>query len=103
MSVLIIGGDYIESIKKELRRRGVKEIHHVSGRNASEERKKKIPNKVGLILVLGDYLNHNTLKGLKEQAKKDETPVIFSRRSLGHVITAFEQWKARNRHCECPA
>jgi len=103
VSVLIVGADYIESIKKELQRRGVKEIHHMSGRNASEERKKKIPQEIDLILILGDYLNHNTLKGLKKQARKDETPVIFSRRSLGHVITAFEQWKARNRHCKCPA
>ena len=101
MSILIIGGDYIESIKRELQRRGVKEIHHVSGRKASEERKKKIPQKVDLILVLGDYLNHNTLKGLKKQAKKDKTPVIFSRRSLGHVVKALEQWKSRNGQCEC--
>ena len=93
MSILIIGGDYIESIKKELQKRGIREIHHLSGRKAAEERRKRIPKKVDLILVLCDYLNHNTLKGLKKQAKKDGIPLIFSRRSLGHIIRALEQWE----------
>ncbi len=96
MSVLVIGADYIESIRKELQKRGVGEIYHVSGRKASEERRKGIPKRVELILVLGDYLNHNTLNALKKEAKRDGIPLIFSRRSLGHVIRAFEQWKAKD-------
>ncbi len=97
MSILIIGGDYIESIKKELQKRGIKEIYHLSGRKTAEERRKRIPKKVDLILALCDYLNHNTLKSLKNQAKKEGVPLIFSRRSLGNIIRAFEQWKTRSR------
>ncbi len=101
MSVLIIGADYIESIRKELQKRGIGEIYHVPGRKASEERKRKIPKKVDLILVLCDYLNHNTLKSLKKQAKKDKIPIIFSRRSLGHVIKALEQLERKGHYCSC--
>lgn len=91
MGIFIMGGDYIETIKKELKRLGAGNIYHVSGRKVQDARR-KIPADTELVVVLCDFLNHNAVKALKARAREGDIPVIFVRRSLGNVMSSVKQW-----------
>ncbi|MCP4267201.1 MAG: dihydroorotate dehydrogenase, partial [Candidatus Brocadiaceae bacterium] len=55
MSVLIVGGDHLGSIPKELKKIGVDNIKHMSGRNRNVI-KRGMPTTMDLIIVLHDYV-----------------------------------------------
>jgi hypothetical protein len=79
-SLLIIGGDRIGNILKNLKEEGFREVIHINGR------KKKmvhtdIPRKVDLILVLTDFINHNLTGAIKRKAQENGIPIRFSKRS----------------------
>lgn len=79
MSVLVIGGDRIQNIKDKLRENGFDIIEHVSGRKKSDK-KVKIPYKTDLVLVLTDYVGHRVVELIKEESKKCDKKVVFSKR-----------------------
>lgn len=84
MSVLIVGGDHLGSIPKELKKIGVDDIRHMSGRNRNVI-KKGMPIRMDLIIVLHDYVNHNLAKVTKKLAKEANIPVVFARRSWSSI------------------
>ena len=77
MSVLIVGGDHLGSIPKELKKIGVDDIKHMSGRNRNVI-KRGMPMTMDLIIVLHDYVNHNLASVTKKQAKECNIPVVFA-------------------------
>jgi len=85
MSIVVIGADYLGVIEKNLYLLGVTNLKHIDGRRVSNQNKISIPLKTAFILVLTDYINHNTAKMIKEVAKNQEVPLIFSKRSWGAV------------------
>ncbi len=84
MSVLIVGGDHLGSIPKELKKIGVDDIRHMSGRNRNVV-KRGMPMTMDLIIVLHDYVNHNLAYVTKKLAKESNIPVIFARRSWSSI------------------
>lgn len=80
MSVLVIGGDKICNIKEKLREKGFDTIEHVSGRKKSDK-KIRISGKTDLVLVLIDYVGHRIVDVIKEESKRCDTKVMFSKRS----------------------
>ncbi|MCP4254575.1 MAG: DUF2325 domain-containing protein [Candidatus Scalindua sp.] len=84
MSVLIVGGDHLGSIPKELKKIGVDNIKHMSGRNRNVI-KRGMPMTMDLIIVLHDYVNHNLANVTKKQAKECNIPVVFARRSWSSI------------------
>ncbi|MFQ5963368.1 MAG: DUF2325 domain-containing protein [Candidatus Scalinduaceae bacterium] len=84
MSVLIVGGDHLGSIPKELKKIGVDDIRHMSGRNKNVI-KKGMPLTMDLVIVLYDYVNHNLTDVIKKSARELSIPVIFARRSWSSI------------------
>jgi len=85
MSIVVIGADYLGTIEKNLYSLGIKELKHIDGRRVANQNKISIPKKTDFVLVLTDYVNHNTAKMVKTIAKLQEVPLIFSKRSWGAV------------------
>ena len=85
MSIVIIGADYLGGIEKNLYSLGVTELTHINGRKVANQNKINIPKKTDFVLLLTDYVNHNTAKIVKAIAKAQDVPLIYSKRSWGAV------------------
>lgn len=84
MSLLVIGGDYLGGIEDNLKKRGFSTVTHISGRN-NKQKSLKIPKNTDVILVLTDYINHQTTKIIKKQLKNSNAKIFFSRRSWANI------------------
>ena len=84
MSVLIIGGDHLGSIPKELDKIGVTEIRHLTGRSGQKIRE-GIPETMDFIIVLYDFVNHNLVHKIKNFAENNGIPVIYAKRSWSSI------------------
>lgn len=89
MSVLIVGGDYIEAIAGYLRKLGADEILHRSCRKESEAAQ-PLPRRLDAILMLTSYLGHASMQRIRGEARRNGVPVIYARRSLGDVARQCE-------------
>lgn len=88
MSVLIIGGDNISPIKSILSNLGVVDINHWSARNKHSVNKKKLPN-VDCLVMLTNFLNHNTMYKFKNEAKRRNIPFICATRNENSISSEF--------------
>ncbi|WP_346355395.1 DUF2325 domain-containing protein [Azotosporobacter soli] len=86
MSVMLVGGDRLESLVKCLDSFGMQTINHVSGRKKAEMRKLHIPAATSLVVVIVDYINHMTAKHIKDQAKAQGIPVLFTPNSCCSLV-----------------
>ena len=80
MSALIAGGDYVETLKREILAYGHTDVEHWSGRKAGFARR-SLPGNARLIVVLCDYVNHNLAITLKRQARRSGAALLFCRHS----------------------
>jgi len=60
---------------------GFDNIIHFKGRKKVKKRDLNIPREANLVVVLTNYINHNTAMLIKEKAKNQSVPVIYARRS----------------------
>lgn len=84
MSVLIVGGDHLGSIPKELDRLGVTNIRHVTGRSGQKIRE-GIPESMDFVIMLCDYVNHNLAHKIKKAAGHRGIPIVYAKRSWASV------------------
>lgn len=84
MTALIVGGDYVESLKREILAHGHADVEHWSGRKSGSARR-PVPEHVRLIVVLCDYVNHNLATTLKWQARRSGTALLFCRHSANEL------------------
>lgn len=84
MSILIVGGDKLGNIVDNLRRIGFQDIHHVSGRKKGHL-ELKMRQKVDVVLVLTDYVNHELARKIKETFKNAPCQTVFARRAWCHI------------------
>lgn len=85
MSVLIIGGDKIDTIKGILDQFGDCSITHWDTRKKSSACRKDIPLNTDYILMLTDFINHNAMYKYRKEAKKKKIPLICTKRSASSV------------------
>lgn len=87
MAVLILGGDKINPILNILYELGITSVTHWTGRNLKNGSKKakQIPNKVDLVLMLTNFLNHNAMLHYKQEAKNKGVCVAYSTRNIDSV------------------
>lgn len=93
MCVLMIGGDNLGKIDKNLEDAGVTQLVHIDGRKNTSLR---IPQKADLIVVLTDFINHNTSKLIKKQAKDRNIPVVYSKRSWACLLCKIQPFLKKN-------
>ncbi|MCE7910623.1 MAG: dihydroorotate dehydrogenase [Candidatus Brocadia sp.] len=84
MSVIIVGGDHLGSIPRELDKIGITEIQHLTGRGGQKMRG-KIPENVDFIILLYDFVNHNLAYKVKRLAVNRKIPIIYAKRSWSSI------------------
>ncbi len=89
MEVLVIGADEITPIKAVLHDLGANSITHWDARNENRVNRKSIPNDTGCVVMLTSFLNHNTMKKIKTQAKKRKIPIVCAKRSVSCVFSEY--------------
>lgn len=91
MSILILGGDKIDPIRKVLMTLGVDDIIHWTARNQKNGRKKDkpIPSGVSMIVMLTNFLNHNAMKHYRSEAKAKGLPIVYSSRNVECIKSEF--------------
>ncbi|MCH9814020.1 MAG: DUF2325 domain-containing protein [Epsilonproteobacteria bacterium] len=91
MSILVIGGDSIKSVKNVLTDMGAAKITHWDGRKNHGCNAKSIPEGVDCVLMLTTFLNHNMMKKYKKIAKRDNVSLVCAKRSVGSVQEEFSK------------
>jgi hypothetical protein len=93
MTALIVGGDYVESLKKAMSDRGMERIDHWNGRKPGDLHK-TLPKGTELIVILYDFLSHRMLKKVNADAAGSGIPVIHCRRSVGQLCRKLDELDA---------
>ncbi len=93
MSVVVVGGDFLGGIEKNLYSIGVKDLVHISGRKTLDRNKVNVPKGTTFILVLTDFVNHSTAKQAKLVAKAQSVPLVFAKRSWRSVEEKLKECK----------
>ncbi len=88
MSILIIGGDRIEPIKAVLYELGATKIKHWDARRQSNDHK-NLPMKTDCVVMLTNFLRHNTMIHFKKEAKKRSIPLVCAKRSESSVYSEY--------------
>ncbi|MGQ9512627.1 DUF2325 domain-containing protein [Thermodesulfitimonas sp.] len=88
MGVLIVGGDRLGKIPARLRSLGFREIEHITGRKKREVLV-RLRSSHDLVLVFTDFVNHQTVRAIKEEAKRKQRRVIFGRRAWSEIAPAL--------------
>ncbi|WP_018607482.1 DUF2325 domain-containing protein [Uliginosibacterium gangwonense] len=87
MKALIVGADHIEPIRRELEMSfsgGFTRTEHWSGRKVGDERR-KIPSDTSLVVVICDRVNHKLLRNVREQAQRQDVPLLYAHHSLTEI------------------
>ncbi len=84
MSVLIVGGDHLGGIPRELDKIGITDIRHLTGRSGQKIRD-GIPETMDFIIVLYDFVNHNLAHKIKDFAENRGIPVVYAKRSWSSI------------------
>lgn len=89
--ILIIGGDKIDTIKDFLNEKtGESSVLHWDARNVRVTHR-IIPKDTNHILLITDFLNHNTMYHFKKEAKRKNIPLVCSKRSINFIQQTYEQ------------
>ena len=91
MSVLVLGGDNIIPIKAVLSSLGAIDIKHWNARNKSSINRKSLPKNLDCLVMLTNFLNHNTMYKFKKEAKKRDIPFICANRNESSVFNEFRK------------
>ena len=75
MSVLVIGGDKITKLQLFLQTIGATKMHHWDSRRNSTSHK-QLPQNTDMVIMLTDFLKHNSMNHFKREAKKSEIPFL---------------------------
>lgn len=82
-NALVVGADSLGKIPEALAEFGIDILQHVTGRNVAHSRRLlALPRNADLVLLLTDFLNHNTMRHYRALAEESEIPVIACRRSV---------------------
>ncbi len=79
MTLLIVGGDSVESISKQAARAGLRHTEHWSGRK-TRDLGKRIPKGTDAVVVVLDRINHALAGKVRAEATRRGLPVFFQKR-----------------------
>lgn len=85
MQILIVGADNLGGIERNLKLINKAKIVHVTGRNTADRKCCSLSPAIKLVLILTDFVNHNTAKVYKRQAKLSGIPLICAKRSWSAI------------------
>jgi hypothetical protein len=91
MEALVVGSDSIGALVREAAALGVEITEHWPGRKTSELRR-QVPRRVGVIMVLCNFVSHEMVRHARDEAERLGIPVLYSRSSLRDAKAKLEQW-----------
>jgi hypothetical protein len=89
MKATVVGADRLGNIPQLLEARGIRVLHHVSGRDASAQRRTALPRDTDLLILFTDFLNHNAMRAFRSAAQDGGVPVLACRRSGSALMEAL--------------
>lgn len=96
MTTLVVGGDHIDAIRRELNAFGLGDVEHWVGRKPADSRR-NIPDRIKLVVAVTDQLSHAMLYTATVGATRNGLPIIYTHRS-GHELRE----KLTERYGEAP-
>ncbi|BEV71222.1 hypothetical protein THUN1379_07040 [Paludibacterium sp. THUN1379] len=91
MKALIVGGDTVETVRRQLAARGYDQVEHWQGRKTGDCRR-SFPRQVDLIVIMLGYVNHNLCKRVRQEAQRQDWPLEFCGRKAGAQWQKAEPW-----------
>lgn len=91
MKALIVGGDSVDVVRRQLQTRGYEQIAHWKGRKTGDCRR-SFPLHLDLVVVMLGYINHNLCKRVRQEANKQDWPIIFMGRKFTAQPDQVETW-----------
>jgi hypothetical protein len=90
MSVLVIGGDKISKLQLFLQTIGATKTHHWDSRRNSTSHK-QLPQNTDMVIMLTDFLKHNSMNHFKQEAKKSNIPFLCVKGMSGSSESQISQ------------
>lgn len=90
MSILVIGGDSLGNITEKLIKNGFGDIEHITGRK-NDSKKFKIAGRPDLVMVLVDFVSHKLSTIVKEESRRADVKIAFSKRSWTHMEKKIQE------------
>lgn len=90
MCILLIGGDRLGNITEKLMKNGFIDIEHITGRK-KDAKNFKIPRNIDLVMVLVDFVGHQLTKIVKEESRRSNVKVVYSKRSWTHMEKKIQE------------
>jgi len=91
MKALIVGGDTIEPVRRHLLLQGYEDVAHWKGRKTGDCRR-TFPRHVDLVVVILGYVNHNLCKRVRQEASKQDWPIIYFGRKFTADMDQATTW-----------
>lgn len=101
MSVMIIGGDDIGTIKTLLLDLGALKINHIAGRKNSDSFR-ELPCDTHCVIMLTNFINHNAMKSFKKQAKSRSIPLICVKKSIHSIESEYTKLREQLQPTKTP-
>jgi len=89
MQATVVGGDRLGNIPHVLAGRGIRVMRHVTGRDASDQRRTALPRGTQLLILFTDFLNHNAMRAFRAAAQEGGVPILACRRSASALAEAL--------------
>lgn len=100
LNAVIVGADRLGNIPLLLSEHNIRITLHVSGRDASHQRRTmQLPTGTEMVILMTDFLGHNVMKAFRQAAQRSGIPVLACRRSVCALKQALDQCGL----CESPA
>jgi len=97
MTVLIVGGDRIDSFTRTLSGAGYAHFCHWNGRKAGDHHQ-RIPLSTRLVVLVVDQVNHLMAAKVRSEADALGVPIIFCPRSRARLHQQLERLRACSVH-----
>jgi len=76
VKALIVGGDSVETVRRQLQAHGFEQVSHWKGRKTGDCRR-AFPQNLDLIVIILSYVNHNLCKRVRMEAGRQDWRVVY--------------------------
>ncbi|WP_026182595.1 DUF2325 domain-containing protein [Leeia oryzae] len=101
MNAMVIGADTLGGIPQLLSEHGISIFRHISGRNASHQRKlPTLPKDIDMLILFTDFVGHNVMRHFRLLAHEHNIPMLACRRSSCALMQSLNQCGITNKACQ---
>ncbi|MCB6182427.1 DUF2325 domain-containing protein [Leeia sp. TBRC 13508] len=105
MNAILVGADTLGNIPGLLANQGIGILKHISGRNASHQRKLPgLPKDTDILILFTDFVGHNVMRHFRMLAQEKSIPILACRRSTCALLEGLQQaGLCKENQCDtCP-